>query len=329
MRTTFTYSILFGLFLMTVPVSGQTYHFSAESAEYEPIQGGQLLVNDTWDDPELQIPIGFSFDLFTSTIQQLNLRANFTIVSLASSPDAQIYSLMLLFGADLIDRGFFENTPLSPIKYLVTGNTGSRVLTVEWENAGFFGDLYADSISTDFVNFQLKLYEENGDIVFHFGPSSVTDPFLAYSGFEGTSVGIAEDYNELLDEVDGEIILLSGNPSDPDVNTDYGEYILNATIPENTVYRFSRESTSTITSKYDFTKQFYTPNPTRGNLVLNTEILQEDLSAVHVYDMTGQRVKLIKEAGYTDLSDLPAGVYELRFQWQNAPFAERIMVMPE
>ncbi len=329
MRTTATYCFLLSLFLIAAQLSAQTYNFSVNQVEYEPIQGGQLLVSEIWDDPELLIPIGFDFEYFSATIQELNLRSYYTIISLADNSENDIYSLMLLFGADLIDRGYDENTPQSPIKRLVTGSIGSRILTVEWENAGFFGDLSANGTSTDFVNFQLKLYEENGDIEYHFGPSSVTMPMLAYSGFEGTTIGIAENYMELTDEVDGEIILLSGEPSDPDVNTDYGEYVLNATVPENTVYRFSRETSSTVTPKYDFSKQFYTPNPTRGKLLLKPEFVQEDISAVHVYNMTGQRVKLIRENGHTDLSDLPSGVYELRFQWNKQDHAERILLLPE
>src|SRR5688572_13175295 len=194
MKTTTPFRLLFFVLLMAGQLNGQTYYFAAENANYTPIQGGQSLVSGVWDNPQLTIPIGFEFEFYGETISELYLPSYFSIVSLVESTDF-VTSLFALFGADLVDRGFIEGTQLSTIKSSVTGNAGFRVFTLEFDNAGFYGDLFLNGTSTDYVSFQLKLYEENGDIVYHFGPNSVSQPQLAYGGFDGPFMGIAEDYD--------------------------------------------------------------------------------------------------------------------------------------
>ena len=327
MRSVLKCGLLLSIFVLAGKASAQTYMFSVESAEYEPVQGGQSLVDEVWDDPELSIPIGFNFEFFSNTIQTLTLRSNFNIISLSDNSISDVFSLFLLFGADMVDRGLLDSIHLSPITRKLEGNTGSRVLTVEWENAGFFGDLFSNGSSTDYVNFQLKLYEANGDIVFHFGPNSVTMPELAYSGYPGTVVGIAQDYNSTFDVVDGEIILLSGDPLDPDVNTDYMPYNLDATIPENTVYRFSREPSGTDGPEVARTVNYFYPNPTTGGLRLETDLAEDLHSPVSVYAHDGMLVKRMESKGPFDLSDLPAGLYELRFQAGETMAGQRVLLV--
>jgi len=327
MKKIFKSIYLLIMFFWVGHTSAQTYMFNVESAAYEPIQGGQALVDDVWDDPDLAIPIGFSFEFFSRTIEDLSLRSNFNIITLSENTINNTFSLFLLFGADLVDRGLADSIHLSPITRKLEGDVGSRVMTVEWENAGFFGDLLSNGTSTDFVNFQMKLYEASGDIVYHFGPSSVTMPALAYSGLTGTTIGIAEDYDGDFDIVNGEIILLSGDPSDPDVNTDYMNYTLDATIPENTIYRFSRESTGTIDPEAVRGEDYFYPNPTTGSLCIRTDLKEEISSPVRVYAHDGRLVKQLDGATSYDLTGLPFGIYELRFEINGKIAGQRIVLL--
>lgn len=317
------------LFVCIGHASAQTYFFSVETAEYEPIQGGQALVDDVWDDPELFIPIGFSFEFFSRTIQELSLRSNFNIITLSENTLNNTYSLFLLFGSDLVDRGLGDSIHLSPITRKLEGNAGSRVMTVEFENAGFFGEFLTNGTTNDYVNFQMKLYEASGDIVYHFGPNSVTMPGLAYSGQAGTASGIAEDYDGDFDIVNGEIILLSGDPSDPDVNTDYMNYTLNATIPENTVYRFSREPVGIITPEIVRGETYFYPNPTSGTMSLKAGLEGSITLPLSVYAHDGRLVKQMKAATSYELNDLPSGLYEIRFEIQGKRVGQRIFLLED
>lgn len=320
---------LLALFVWVGHASAQTYFFSVESGEYEPIQGGQALVDDVWDDPDLSIPIGFSFEFFSRTIQELSLRSNFNIITLSENTITNTYSLFLLFGADLVDRGLADSIHLSPITRKLEGNVGSRVMTVEWENAGFFGELLSNGTTNDYVNFQMKLYEASGDIVYHFGPSSVTMPGLAYSSQPGPAVGIAEDYDGDFDIVNGEIILLSGEPSDPDVNTDYMNYTLNGTIPENTVYRFSREPVGTVDPEVVRGENYFYPNPTTGSLSLQTSLEENITFPLSIYAHDGRLVKRMEAATSYELSDLPSGLYEIRFGINGKTAGQRIFLLED
>lgn len=328
MKTPLHIHFAFCLLLCIGQSQAQTYFFSVENQEYEPLQGGQSLVSEAWDDPDFSVPIGFDFEFFTSTIDELTLRGNFTYISLVDEPLDDIASLILLFGADLVDRGWLDENHLSPIRAGVSGDPGSRVFTLQWDNAGFFADISANGSSTDFVNFQLKLFEENGDIVFHFGPNQVSDPVLAFGGNSGPILGIAEDYSTVSDIVNGEIILLSSDPLDPDVNTTYENFFLESMVPENTVYRFSRETTSTSAPKYDVSVSNFYPNPTTGMIHLKAEAVDNLTSAVEVYNISGRLVRFFDTPESMYLGDLSPGIYQLRYQSASEISMERMMVMP-
>jgi hypothetical protein len=316
------------LLLLVGPVSGQTYTLSVETAPYQPLQGGTALVSDVWDDPVLNVSIGFPFEFFTETIQELATASGFSYISLAAPPVDDIFSLFIIYGTDLVDRGFLDSVLLSPISRKVTGSQGSRVFTIEFENAGFYGDLFTNGTSTDYVNFQMSLYEANGDIVFHFGPSVITMPELDFSGLSGPVMGLAQDYDAFNDAVNGETLLLSGDPSDPDVLTSYQNVNLDGAIPENTLYRFSRESTATVTPEDRKTEYFFSPNPTTGMLQVLPGLTEDITSPVDIYNNQGQYIGQSENASI-DLRDLPAGIYQLRFSCGNQVHTERIVRLPD
>jgi len=317
------------LLLLVGSLHAQTYNLSVETVEYQSLQGATSLVTDVWDNPELNVAIGFPFEYFTETIQNLSASGSFSYVSLAAPPIDELFSLMILYGADLVDRGYLDSNSMSPISRKVTGSQGSRVFTIEFENAGFYYDLFTNGTSTDFVNFQLSLYEANGDIVFHFGPNLITMPELDFLGLAGPVIGLAQNYDSFHDVVLGETLLLAGNPENPDVYTNYQNVNIDGTIPENTLYRFSRESTGIHDPvKADETTYLF-PNPTTGLLQWSSEFNIEELSpGVSVFNSQGQRIKIIDTPSFIDISDLPSGVYWVRYQAGNAQHTEKIVRLP-
>ncbi len=316
------------LLLLVGSLYSQTYTLSVENAEYQPLQGGTLLVNEEWDNPELNVSIGFPFEYFNETIQNLAATSGISYVTLGVPPIDDVFSLFIIYGADLVDRGFLDSTFLSPISRKVTGSQGSRVFTIEYENAGFYYDLFTNGTSTDYVNFQMSLYEANGDIVFHFGPSNVTMPELDFLGQTGPLMGLAQDYDAFHDIVLGETLLLAGDPASPSVLTNYQNVYLDGTIPENTLYRFSRESTSAVDPVDDNVSHYLFPNPTSGSLHWSRGFDTELISNVQVYNVQGQLVGNLDPAKSMDISDLPSGMYTMRFQMNNVMYTERIVRLP-
>lgn len=315
------------LILLAGSTVAQTYTLSVETADYESLQGGQSLVDDVWDDPSFTVPLGFTFTFFTEEIQSLVVDPGFSYASLAAPPVDDIFSLLIPCGADLVDRGYLDSIHLSPIRYKVTGSQGDRITTVEWSNAGFYGDLFSSGTSTDYIHFQVRIYESNGDIVFHFGPNHITDPGLVFNGAGGPVVGLAEQYNVAGDVVLGETLLLSGDPSDPDVHTDYASYALSAPIPENTLYRFSREQTGVLNLDDAVGQAYFGPNPTLGPLHVFADQASEIKSPVRVYNVTGQCVGQFTSTSNLNLEYLQPGMYQLTFVTDHGLVSERHLLI--
>ncbi|MDB4088086.1 hypothetical protein N9544_00525 [Flavobacteriales bacterium] len=159
--------LFLALFATTLIGFGQ-YTFSTRTGTYTNLTGATSLTNGgTWDDPQLTIPIGFNFTLFNSTISTIyiedyGLGADLTI----TDTETGIVPFFTPFISDIIDRGYdfivgdAATGGLSPISYKLSGISGSRILKIEWKNAGFYSDIDDNGISTDYVNFQLWYMKE-------------------------------------------------------------------------------------------------------------------------------------------------------------------------
>ena len=322
MKIVSIYPVMFCMMLFSLSSNSQTYHLSVSQEPYVDLDGGIALVKGVWDDSQFLIPVGFNFTIFDDPLPNMFLLTD--IVFTDELADA-ITPLIIAYGADLVDRGNNTGNALSPITYKLSGSTGSRVLTVEWKNAGFFTDLDQDGVSTYYVNFQLRLYEANGDIALHFGPS-VTHPDIDFDA-PGPTIGILEDYDLVNDYPLGEVLLLTGDPTKPTVITTIQDTYLNGTVPENTVYKFSRNTTATHDIARLEEKQFYYPNPATQYVTLKPEAKGEIFSPVIVINAMGQVVRFDQETEKIELDGLPSGIYQLLFQTPSGQATQRISLL--
>ncbi len=306
----------------------QDYNFSVTNGTYSNLTESTSLNNGmTWDDPQFQVPIGFSFEYFNTAITELFISGWGYGGELTTSESAEGTAPYLSpFGSDLIDRGydFFLDTitsgSLSNISYKLDGTAGSRVLKIEWNNAGFFSDIYDDFVSTDFVNFQLWLYEGSNDIEIHFGPSSITNPELSFDSLSGTYIGLFsslnfDDYGETASG-----IALLGNPSSPTATNVSTAFSLNDYMngaPSNgTIYKFSTGVNVGLLSHSTRSKDFSIyPNPSKDFIrISSNKINALDIQSVAIIDIKGQLIKQVNSLtdNKIDISDLNTGVYTVR-----------------
>jgi hypothetical protein len=171
------------------------YDFSVDNEPWQPlVNATELLPGEIWDDPELEIPIGFQFPYFGETYDtlfQIDLGSGFFLDrSHIDQPEGVPVPALFPYTSDIIDRGDFTGIPESPISYLVEGNAGNRIFKLEYLNAGFFDD----EVGNDFVNFQMWLYEATGVIEVRFGPSQVFDFSLAHFDYGGPSCFLIEGF---------------------------------------------------------------------------------------------------------------------------------------
>ncbi len=88
----------------------------------------------------------------------------------ASSSSTDVDGYIAPFFADLFMTGPFDDSTItftSTITYTITGDPGNRVLTVQWKD---MTDYFYSVSSMDYrYNFQMKIYENGGKIVFVYG----------------------------------------------------------------------------------------------------------------------------------------------------------------
>ncbi|MBK9105495.1 MAG: hypothetical protein IPL92_13250, partial [Saprospiraceae bacterium] len=116
------------------------YSLTTLSEPYEDLTGGVSINNgELWDDPTYSIPIGFAFELNGNTITSLEFGG---VGALLASPTAEpdVATAVFPFEMDMIDRGDLAGESQSPLSYKLEGPAGSRILKVEWNNAGSFSE---------------------------------------------------------------------------------------------------------------------------------------------------------------------------------------------
>jgi hypothetical protein len=306
-------------------LKGQTYEFSASTSPYIDLLGGNPAVTETWDDPEYNVPIGFVFHFYDQSISTVHQLGEVAYSLLSTHPLTDTLGFFFVFGADLIDRGYEDTTLQSPITYKTTGTPGHRVFTIEWKNAGFFRQYFFTGNNTDYVNFQMRLYEEDMSIEYHYGPSNITHPELDYDS-TGAFVGLIENLVFATDESVGESLLLSGNPSNPTPTPVYQTIFINGTIPANTLYRFERMTTAVENPLAKYNEPIFTPNPCDDFLQISNKGQEEIISPVYIYNSTGTLVVTAKQTDRIETSALSPGIYQLQFRTVSGWKTQRIAV---
>ncbi len=219
-----------------------TYTLTTFNDTYNELTGATSLNNgEIWDDPGYIVPIGFTLQLNGNPI---NVLAFYGVGGLLAGPtsDPDIVAILAPFEMDLVDRGELAGIQSeSPLSYKLEGAPGSRILKVEWKNAGSYEELIGNSQNM-YINFQLWLYEGSNRIEFRFGENFIPDPQLFFGGF-GTIMGLT-DYNETNDDLINPHFL-TGDINMPVLsNTDI---TIEGTPAEGTVYRLSLDEPVEVT----------------------------------------------------------------------------------
>jgi hypothetical protein len=291
---------------------GTDYSFSVTTGTYRDLIGATSINNnEIWDDPEYVIPIEFNFDLYDITIDSLALGGLGAILYSEIDLNNETGYVIVPFAADLIDRGDISGTSQSPISSKLDGTPGSRILKIEWKNAGFYAELDRFGTLNDFINIQLWLYEGSNDIEFHYGSHKITNPYINYEGETGAIIGLSdyELYNAYL---------LSGDPNNPVVENDV--VFLNGTPADGTIYRFSRNSSSIQSNaSREHSIKIY-PNPFETETVIQTDILLHD-GNLTLYNSLGQIVKQISNISGHQVTlqrdNLTSGLYFIQLTERN------------
>jgi hypothetical protein len=143
--------------LITGTASAQVYTFLESKALYKPLTAYKS-VDPAYALQSFEaIDIGFPFRYFDKNLFFAMVNGRFV----SFTPVSGDYDVLFPFYTDLTDLNpLVANS--TQVNYALSGTAGSRVLTIEYKLAG----ILQDEILIGYVNFQVRLYEKNGDIEF-------------------------------------------------------------------------------------------------------------------------------------------------------------------
>ena len=314
--------LLLPLLMLTSTVGAQLpYDLTVLDQPYAPLTEATALEFDQfdinygkyagWDDPSFTVNLGFDFSFSGYTIDAMDqvdlgaLMAGTYIDDKTGLPSLQAF---IPTGFDLTDRGLLGLDP-SIIRWNTAGEPGNQVFTIEWANAGMYEEI-SDSMSTSFVNIQVRLFEADGVVEFHYGPSFISDSLDLGFNIAGLILGL-DPFSYA-----GNIYALSGDPADPSIvpynSVDewyYGAFLLDHPA-DGTVYRWGPTGTTLDVANQPQTEVQAWPNPTAGDVRIG-------FVGEHGWtlsDATGREVQrgLNRDGVRLDLNDLDAGAYLFR-----------------
>jgi len=309
------------LMLATTAGAQLPYDLTVLDQPYEPLSEATSLELDQfdinygkfpgWDDPSFSVNLGFDFSFSGYTIDAMDQVALGALMAGTYIDDKSGLPLLQAFiptGFDLTDRGLLGLDP-SIIRWNTTGEPGNQVFTIEWANAGIYEEI-SDSVSTSFVNIQVRLFEAIGVVEFHYGPSLIEDATL----FEPTVSGLILALDPF--SYAGNIYALDGDPTSPTIvpyaSVDewyYGAYLLSHPA-DGTVYRWApTEFTLDIPEAQEDLLEAH-PNPTLDEVRI-------DFSGQHAWTLTGALGREVmtgtaQDGLWLDLASVESGTYLFR-----------------
>lgn len=202
--------------LVTLYLKGQSpYTFSVRQESYNELSNPISLNNgNEWSKQStFAVYLDFEIPIQDGTVNSLNLNAGNGF----DFPYSSYYNLFLFHwpfgGSLLLDRGYNTGVTQSPISYEIAGTEGDRIVKLEWKNAGFYMDIVENelwnSTNSDFIDFQIWLYENDGKIEIHIGPNSV----LNQDSYGHSNGGVTGPFSKFI--IGDNMIDLFGNADNP------------------------------------------------------------------------------------------------------------------
>lgn len=316
------------LFLFSLCVasaaSAQSYDVTVTNEPFSFMENRELAELDlsTNDWPVFEIPIGFDFTFFDITSNTIYSAANsFGGYTALNQDESDLYMLMHFY-ANFVQRGESQDSIISKVYFKTEGVAPNRIFNLEYNDMGFFfGLIDSDSgIQLDYINIQVRLYEASGMIEYHIGPYSVQeDPEEVFDGFPGPIIGIMSNVQNVQGGDFGEVVLLTGSTESP-VITDNPFSFMEWPVPENTVFRFSRSTTSNVYTEADtYTSKVY-PNPTGDIINVNANA---DFEYFEIYDLNGKKIQESK-INAADITNLASGIYSVKITFKDKVHFHRI-----
>lgn len=221
----------------------------------------------------------------------------------------ELYVFHTPFGGYMLrDKG--TTTSLSPIDYEISGEAEQRVLKIQWRNAGFV-QWYTSSDTSDFIDFQIWLFESDDHIEIHFGHHQADSGTYGYP--EATSDPNPGPSIKLKFDSCSNMFTLTGPcdlPSSLFVNVCLPNYSFIDGTPSNGITYNIYPTNVGLTKKYP-EKIVLFPNPASDWIAVSLPASNGDISLLiaNALGIETVRMENIKNGERIDLSNFQSGLY--------------------
>ena len=304
-------------FISGIEAQDPYYFLTIENETYQPLEDAiSLTLGSPWDDPDYNMPIGFDFDFFGETITDLTIDEAFLGGIVSTNSEADTSDLFIVYGSDLIDRGFGTPTGQSEVSFKIEGDPGSQIFKLEWNNAGFYNEIVDFNSNESFVNIQLWLFEASQAIEIHFGPSMINPDYDPHDGLPGPLVGLVEDFSFLTGDI-GVFHGVFGESDSPILQTVAGDGLdtlvsfLQGHPSDGVVYRFNSpvSSVSEVDRRLEV-KIFPTAVIDEVHILAADKNLHEmEVQVINTIGRVVDRSVFSGSTGQITLANHPSGIY--------------------
>lgn len=306
MKTLFT---IISSMMVSATMAQTMFNLDVSTENYYPVNAPYTVSMPGWDnDPIEHQQLGFEFTFHGKKYTEFHISPNGNIY-FGTDPLASVIDP---FGCDLWDNPNDGDTASIVVK--TVGTAGKAVKVIEWRNARF-----KKGAESDIANFQIRLFEETGNIHFVYGN------IVASEGAFGESTG---SFCGVWDDPAKTYIFLHGDVSSPAVDRTFKLPFptLDGVPAEGTKYGFT-SVVNGVSPVKPLPLNLY-PNPTQGNVTIQLE--NEAIASLNVYTLTGKKVQInhVQEGNQIQLrtAELPAGTYLVRIEDTDAVRVARLMV---
>ena len=201
----------------------------------------------------------------------------------------------------------------------MTGEEGKHIIKVQWKNAGF-GQWYSTSDTSDFVDFQIWIFQEDAHFEFHFGdnqadPGTYGYPEATNNPNPGPSIKFTfDDCSDVLSYYSS-----ADNPYYNYYNMCQPNYsFVDGTPSKGVTYIITPDENYVGISENDLKRFTVFPNPANDviHIELNSELSK--IESVYVIDIFGKIIHEFRKNEITNsvltfnIETIPPGIYFIK-----------------
>lgn len=315
--------LLFTFYFSLGYLSAQDFQLQNWQAAYTPLDNPNVVIPSDDDDLVYLLNANFNFSAFGKSFPEKAFADGGVFFLNATYQNGIIISA---HSTDWLAR------PDTKMSYTLEGNSGSKILKVEFANVGFYEEFSNLGTQHDYMNVQVWIYEDTKKVQYHYGASdySKIDSLAQDFGVEFAGViGISL--------IEGDVFLhntIQGTDVNPILTVGNSENApLFKGIPsDGTVFQLCPVGacTSSLSETAAFPFRVF-PNPAINILTISSPdgLPSFDLK---ITDSYGRDLSILSANSNTlnvDISQYPAGMYFLNINEAGKQYSSSFVKLPE